>query len=261
MHLLHLLQLLLLARVVTSSLISDSLTRDTGMATYMLYPKEPVDATSLAKTESLLKTQYGNAVESAKDEEMADTWIISSRRGYLETAMLMTSGVGRVVEITLDDQREALRRSGLLPRDVNQANHIEDEGPSATLQHVQEHSIARRDVSVYIALSQNETDVAKTEEFLKTKIEGGVGLFKIFRDEDIIAWGNLTLTENAKSEVESYEGIRAIQKAREVTFNRALPAIDEQPQTRKGLESPKRKNDYCLERLHGRNFSPQTMPC
>lgn len=123
------------------------------MATYVLYPKEPINATSLAKIESLLKTQYGNAVDSVKNEEMAHTWIISSRRGYLETAMLMTSGVGRVVEITPDDQREALRRSGFLPRDVNQVNHIEDEGPSATLQHMQEHSIVRRDVSVYIALS------------------------------------------------------------------------------------------------------------
>jgi hypothetical protein len=81
MHCLFLLQLPLLAQAATSSLISDLWTRDPGMATYNVYPKEPIDATSFAKTETILRSEYGDRVHHLREGELADLWIITSKRG------------------------------------------------------------------------------------------------------------------------------------------------------------------------------------
>jgi hypothetical protein len=51
------------------------------MATYKVYPKEPIDATSFAKTETILRSEYGDRFHHVREGELADLWIITSKRG------------------------------------------------------------------------------------------------------------------------------------------------------------------------------------
>jgi hypothetical protein len=204
MHLLSLLQLLLLAQAVTSHLISDFSARDTDMVTYLLYPMEPVDTTSVAKTEALLKTQYGDTVKSVRDEEMVDAWIVTSKCGYFETTTLMLSEVGCVIKITLEEQHEVLRRSRPSPREVSQAGRTEDEDPSAAPKATQEqeHPVVRQDVTAYIVFWKKESSLKDTQDFLKSKMGSGGDMYQIGPDDKIMGWGNVTLTPDAKTEVE-----------------------------------------------------------
>jgi hypothetical protein len=89
---------------------------------------------------------------------------------------------------------------------------------------LEDHSVVRRDIGKYNVLAQDGTNITDTEEFLKSKIEGGKGLYQVFSGEDVIAWGNVTLTPEAKAEVESHKGVRAVSKSKEVYFWRALPS-------------------------------------
>jgi hypothetical protein len=111
------------------------------------------------------------------------------------------------------------------PTAVTKASETE-EGRVMFQKRSHEHPVVRRDVEKYNVLAHDGSNVTDTEEFLKSKIEGDKGLYQVFHGEDVIAWGNVTLTPDAKSEVESHKGVQAVTKSRTVSFNRALPSSD-----------------------------------
>jgi hypothetical protein len=82
----------------------------------------------------------------------------------------------------------------------------------------QEHTIARRDVGEYIALVKDGIDIKKYHDFLKTKVEDGSWMYQIGPDEKILGYGSVTLTQDAKTEVETHQDTFGMLEDLPITF-------------------------------------------
>ncbi|KAH7392248.1 peptidase S8/S53 domain-containing protein [Phaeosphaeria sp. MPI-PUGE-AT-0046c] len=69
--------------------------------------------------------------------------------------------------------------------------------------------LVRRDVPWYSCLANN-TDIQKTEDFLKSKIQPGSRYLYIKSGKEILGWWKLYLDDDAKKAVEAYEGITGL---------------------------------------------------
>ncbi|KAL1798271.1 hypothetical protein ACET3X_002308 [Alternaria dauci] len=68
-----------------------------------------------------------------------------------------------------------------------------------------EQRIARREVVKYMARVKDGIDIEKYREFLMTKVESGSWIYQIGPDQEIRGYGSVTLTQDAKTEVENHK--------------------------------------------------------
>jgi hypothetical protein len=107
----------------------------------------------------------------------------------------------------------------------------------------QEHSIARRDVGVYIAVVRDGSDIEKFRDFLKTKAEDGNKIYQIGPDDNILGYGNVTLTPNSKVDVENYEGTLGLLDDSPITFNRAVQTNRVPPEMHESAEPTEKRGE------------------
>jgi hypothetical protein len=78
-----------------------------------------------------------------------------------------------------------------------------------------------------MARAKNTSDVQETETFLESKIQKGTSLLHHRNDGKVTGWHGLMLDDQAKSEVEKYEGIESIMREGKLVAFRALPDGDQ----------------------------------
>lgn len=80
-----------------------------------------------------------------------------------------------------------------------------------------------QDVGTYMASANPSSDIQKTEEFLKSKVQSGTSFYQFTNDDGtVIGWGNLTLNAAAVDALDNYEGIEGHLMIDEVVDLRAV---------------------------------------
>jgi hypothetical protein len=86
-----------------------------------------------------------------------------------------------------------------------------------------------RDVQLYHARATKDSDVQKTEEFLKSKIQSGTIILQHVNKGVVSGWYNLALDPEAKNAVEEYKGIEHVDLMEEWERYEALSTTDGSP--------------------------------
>lgn len=197
--------------VVASELPPDISARSSGVTTYTV---TAVDRADTYKTEALLRSTYGHTnVVTERHNGIFMSWIVTSPDSQLNDAIKALSGVQNVVSKheNRDDNRHELQ--------------IRGESASAI---PTPEELKPRDDPWYSCLA-NDTDVQKTEEFLKSKVKPGSQFYTMQNRDEVIGWWRLYLDDDAKKAVEAYEGVRYFKRdGNRVEDFRALPR-DSQP--------------------------------
>jgi hypothetical protein len=179
------------AQLILSALAStDTSSRDTGMIQYLVYPVTGALPAENTDTETRLNELCGAANVSPvrpRDEQLGEStayWNVTlSRDSDMITKINDLIGVGFV--------RQA-------------------KSPNAPTAQHEHRGLVRRDVQSYMARAKNTSDVQETEKFLKSKVQKGTSLLHHRNDGKVTGWYGLMLDDQAKSEVEKYEGIESI---------------------------------------------------
>jgi hypothetical protein len=194
-------QLFLFASVIASITKSDMFGRDSIPTRYRVTPTDPHNATRIAEIEGLLKQQYGDTdVQTIPDENNRPTWLITSQRDDIDASLKRIDGVSTVT--TVAPATVTKREGGGGPR------HSDLAKPPATRWNI---------------LATTGSDIKKTDAFLRTKIEPGTDFFQTGIEGYEQVWGNVTLTDAAKAEVESHEGVAGMGPVGELIALIALP--------------------------------------
>ncbi|KAF2176957.1 hypothetical protein K469DRAFT_697599 [Zopfia rhizophila CBS 207.26] len=172
--------------VNTLSNLNPPVPRDTF---YTVYPTDPSNADQVANTEKFLQNLYGK--EDVIENRNADglvSWRITLKDGDTTDQLEAHQGL-RVVE----------------PEDR----------PKGVIAKAKRSELARRDDPIYIALASdpdNDEQTKATREFLNSKVtDPNKFIIELHKPgtNKILAWGQLSLNDAAKAEVEGHEGIKA----------------------------------------------------
>jgi hypothetical protein len=194
-------QLFLFASVLASVTNSDTFGRFSIPTRYRVTPTDPHNATKIAETERLLKQQYGDTdVQTIPDENNRPTWLITSQQDNIDASLKQIDGVSTV---TMDTPATITKREG-------------GGGPKQS-------DLAKPPASRWNILATTGSDIKKTEAFLRTKIEPGTNFFEAGLEGYERCWGNVTLTDAAKAEVEKYEGVAGMGPVGELIALIAIP--------------------------------------
>jgi hypothetical protein len=170
--------------------LSDTWRRDLAVTHFTVYPKNPTHIPEITEIETQLKTLCGDANVIRRpgyDDEHSSsfhTWTVTA-----PASQDMTSLMKDVHSVRLIEPSESAEITEL------------------SLEHVE---LTRRDVGVYQALATTATDIQKTEDFIKSKIEPGSLIRQFKYRGEVIGWWNLTLSQEAKDAVQKYRGIEAM---------------------------------------------------
>lgn len=210
-------QLFLLVAAIASVTKSDILR--SGMTRYRVTPTDPYNASKVAATEALLRQQYGDTdVQMIPDENNLTTWLIASKGDNTDASIKQIDGVSTV---TTDTSATFTKREQGGRRKQSDLAKPPPKPPA----------------TVWNILATNGTDLKETEAYLKTKIEPDTKFFAAGKESHARGWGNVTLTDAAKAEVEKHEGVADMGPAGELVPLLALPGTDpgynRRPTTRK----------------------------
>jgi hypothetical protein len=165
-----------LVSIFASSPHSDIWSRGAKMSRYIV---TPVDPTNITTTESKLKTMFGEEkfLKSKRQDEITFSF-------FTNLSKSVTAAVAR----ELDNKRPA---------------ESQDIAPRA--------DTVPTNFDRYTAMPKENADDEKMGKFLKSKIQHGT-LMVAVEDQDgrVMAWYNVALSQEAKEEVEKYEGIEKL---------------------------------------------------
>jgi hypothetical protein len=82
-----------------------------------------------------------------------------------------------------------------------------------------EQRIAKREVVKWIALVKDDADIEKFRDFIKSKVEDSNDIYQIGPDDEILGYGNVTLTADSKRDVENFEGCLGLMEDWPMNFN------------------------------------------
>jgi hypothetical protein len=142
------------------------------MFRYVIEPTDPANAAQVAHTEALLQNVDSSAeIVAKKAPEGTSLWLLRSKNAELEDFLRAIEGVG----------------------------YAEQEVISAPV---------RRNVMKYAASAVESSNIEKTEEFLKSKVQDGSEVHRQLDDHGtVVGWDRLALDQDAARLVEEYEGI------------------------------------------------------
>jgi hypothetical protein len=89
--------------------------------------------------------------------------------------------------------------------------------------------LTTRDIKWYTVMATNDSDVKKTEDFLKSKVQSGTEIFQHSWGGVVSGWFNAALDADAKKEVEGHEGVKRVKMMREFEFF-DQPSIEKESQ-------------------------------
>jgi hypothetical protein len=143
------------------------------------YIVTPVDPTNITATESKLKTMFGEEkfLKSRRQDEITFSFFTNLSKN-------VTAAVAREL-----DSKRPVESQDIAPRADAVSTHVDR----------------------YTAMPKENADDEKMGEFLKSKIQLGT-LMVAVEDQDgrVMAWYNVALSQEAKEEVEKYEGIEML---------------------------------------------------
>jgi hypothetical protein len=199
-----------LVSIFASSPHSDIWSRGAKMSRYIV---TPVDPTNITATESKLKTMFGEEkfLKSKRQDEITFSFFTNLSKN-------VTAAVAREL-----DSKQPVESQDIAPR--------ADAVPT--------------NFDRYTALPKENADDEKTGEFLKSKIQPGT-LMVAVEDQDgrVMAWYNVALSQEAKEEVEKYEGTEKLIPLPSTTSDSASAANDRQQSEAKRSEIVARDITY-----------------
>jgi hypothetical protein len=160
-------------QAVTSSLISNTWSRNLHSIRYTVEPTDSTNAAQTAQTEALLKNLDDIAeVIPKRTADGVAVWLLKSDNAELEDVLRGLEGV----------------------------SYVEKEVSS---------ELTRRAVLKYIVSAMESGNIEDTEAFLDSKIQSGTKYRRILDDDEttVLGWANVTLDEEAANAVEEHEGI------------------------------------------------------
>jgi hypothetical protein len=178
-----------------------------------------VERQDLASRAEAVSTDIGRYAaqpkESADDEKTGDFLKSKIQPGTLMVTVAQQDGEVMVwynVVLSPEAKEEVEKYEG-----IERLIPLPDVAPgsaSATNDHPQPKAkrsdIVARDTQHYGALARDNTNVTKTEEFLKTKVKNPDDILHHSRRDVIYGWYNLELDSETRKEVEAYEGIKTV---------------------------------------------------
>jgi hypothetical protein len=213
MHSHILLHLLLFAQAATSSLMSNLWTRGTNsnMKRYIVHPTDSSDTTKQLQTRALLGSKYGDKLQTFKDGDASDIWVIVSVRDDLQNDISMTEGVHRV---TVEEE-------DLFPATLKRDEPVGE-------------------VHSYMVARNTSIPVQQTEEFLKSQVRADTSFRQLIKkgQTEVRGWAGLMLDEAAVKKVENYEGVIEKLVNDECGSWRVLPHEEQVPRLHKASRTP-----------------------
>lgn len=219
-----------------SELPSDITARSVGTTTYTV---RPIDRANTYETEAILKSRYGEEnVVTNRYNGIFMSWTITSPDSQLAGAIEALEGIQNV-----DSKHENHHQNHhpLRARDAGSSHPVVEDEQTPAIR--ARERLMRRDNIWYSCLA-NGTEIEKTEEYLKSKVQQGSEVLRLTIRGKIIGWYRLFLDDNAKREVEAYEGIRFLKdNVQKVEEFRAVTKEDRLHPLPKSHESPQISRD------------------
>jgi hypothetical protein len=191
------------------------------------YRALPADGTNVTTTEEFLRSKVKNPndiLHHSWDDEITGWYNLE-----------LDSETKKEVEAY--EGIKAMRVRAKLEQFTAPAKDIPQPGEKRT-------GLALRDIQWYNASVAKESDVQKTKDFLKSKVQNGTQVFTQEWNGIISGWFNLALDAEAKKEVEEYEGIE------HVSIMKDIDILTARPSTRNHNLSISTKNCYAETSKH-----------
>jgi hypothetical protein len=180
---------------------SDIVARDT-----QFYGALAKDNSNITKTEEFLKTKVKNP-----DDIMHHAW---SGEIFGWHNLELDSETAKEVEAY--EGIKAIR----IPKKLAESTASADDIPPPESKRAE---LATQDTQLYNAMATEDSDVKKTEEFLRSKVQKGEPIYQLKgRDGRVVGWYCLFLDAAAKQAVQDHEGIAVIKVESEMADFRAL---------------------------------------